>query len=734
MNATPVLTNPWRRWGVCLALLTMLALVSCAGIPTTAPTAAPPSPVPPTAALPNPTQPAVALPNPASAYCGEQGGKLEIRTGTDGGQYGVCVFPNGSECEEWAFFRGECAPAEMQVSTDDLLAQVGATVPQDAFRDGGLKVLPLTVPAGWQKMWAVYTSGMRNYDKDPVPSHLIALYQHAATGWEELARLELTARDSDALAPDYVDASGVTQVQIDPSDTTWIWLQVYGGAGAHSGTYQLISFDGVTMKVEISAFSPSPGMGGVQDINGDGVAEVVVDATDPYVFCYACGVRKIGFQVYAWDKANARLVEMTLQPMLMGQQGHPARVPTNRAVELAEAGLWKDALAKITEARQAAAAAKEPTDNWTLDWDYALIKLNADALAGSIADSAYPLLADVFYGDYAAALDLMRPYSAADLFKSDSPLIAGAVADGWLPELTGDIITSATSALAVAPDLAAAYFLRGWAEYLAGELTPQARADVAHAAVLAPSDALITQGADYVAFLAAAQSSGPAPTVAPAPVATPAPTPFVPQPGPQATRVQFAPGATSATVQGQLAAGAIAEYVLRASANQWMMVSVYSPKDDVWLEISGVQDGQPLLRAALGQTTWSGVLPGTQDYLIKAVSMGGATSFTLSVIIPQRIQFAAGATSATLTGQLAAHETDEYVLRAMAGQTMTVAITAPNNDVLVEIYGIEDGQPLVRTVMGLSQWTGVLPATQDYDVKAVSVGGATSYTMKVTIE
>ena len=166
MNATPVLTNPWRRWGVCLALLTMLLVVSCAGMPTATPAAAPPSAVPPTAAPPSPTQPAVALPNPASAHCGEQGGKLEIRTGTDGGQYGVCIFPNGSECEEWAFFRGECAPAEMQVSTDDLLAQVGATVPQDAFRDGGLKVLPLTMPAGWQKMWAVYTSGMRNYDTD----------------------------------------------------------------------------------------------------------------------------------------------------------------------------------------------------------------------------------------------------------------------------------------------------------------------------------------------------------------------------------------------------------------------------------------------------------------------------------------------------------------------------------------------------------------------------------------
>jgi putative hemolysin len=51
------------------------------------------------------------LPNPASAYCEEQGYRVEIRTDDQGNQYGVCVFPDGSECDEWAFFRGECGPA-----------------------------------------------------------------------------------------------------------------------------------------------------------------------------------------------------------------------------------------------------------------------------------------------------------------------------------------------------------------------------------------------------------------------------------------------------------------------------------------------------------------------------------------------------------------------------------------------------------------------------------------------
>jgi putative hemolysin len=52
------------------------------------------------------------LANPASVYCQEQGYTLEMRTDEDGGQYGVCIFPDGTECDEWAFYRGECGPAE----------------------------------------------------------------------------------------------------------------------------------------------------------------------------------------------------------------------------------------------------------------------------------------------------------------------------------------------------------------------------------------------------------------------------------------------------------------------------------------------------------------------------------------------------------------------------------------------------------------------------------------------
>ncbi|MEI7578541.1 MAG: DUF333 domain-containing protein [bacterium] len=47
------------------------------------------------------------LANPAATFCEENGGKSEIRE-TTVGQTGYCTFAAGSECEEWAFYRGEC--------------------------------------------------------------------------------------------------------------------------------------------------------------------------------------------------------------------------------------------------------------------------------------------------------------------------------------------------------------------------------------------------------------------------------------------------------------------------------------------------------------------------------------------------------------------------------------------------------------------------------------------------
>ena len=64
------------------------------------------SPVPTPAA----TLSSLAIANPAAAYCLQKGYRDEIRTDASGGQSGVCIFTDGTVCDDWAYLRGECAP------------------------------------------------------------------------------------------------------------------------------------------------------------------------------------------------------------------------------------------------------------------------------------------------------------------------------------------------------------------------------------------------------------------------------------------------------------------------------------------------------------------------------------------------------------------------------------------------------------------------------------------------
>jgi putative hemolysin len=56
------------------------------------------------------------LANPASQNCVKQGGTLKIERRPDGGQYGVCIFTDNYQCEEWALFRGECPKNGLRVT------------------------------------------------------------------------------------------------------------------------------------------------------------------------------------------------------------------------------------------------------------------------------------------------------------------------------------------------------------------------------------------------------------------------------------------------------------------------------------------------------------------------------------------------------------------------------------------------------------------------------------------
>jgi len=56
------------------------------------------------------------LANPASQNCVAKGGTLTMEKSPKGGEYGVCVFADNFQCEEWAMLRGQCRTGGVKVT------------------------------------------------------------------------------------------------------------------------------------------------------------------------------------------------------------------------------------------------------------------------------------------------------------------------------------------------------------------------------------------------------------------------------------------------------------------------------------------------------------------------------------------------------------------------------------------------------------------------------------------
>lgn len=93
-------------------ILGALALLCCAcilgaGCTSTGPeqTTTPTGTTTPVTAAPTETETISGMPNPAAVWCQEQGYGYETKKDAAGNEYGVCIFGNGMEADEWAVYR-----------------------------------------------------------------------------------------------------------------------------------------------------------------------------------------------------------------------------------------------------------------------------------------------------------------------------------------------------------------------------------------------------------------------------------------------------------------------------------------------------------------------------------------------------------------------------------------------------------------------------------------------------
>jgi heat shock protein HslJ len=204
-------------------------------------------------------------------------------------------------------------------------------------------------------------------------------------------------------------------------------------------------------------------------------------------------------------------------------------------------------------------------------------------------------------------------------------------------------------------------------------------------------------------------------------------------------RIAFATGATTATVTGHLEASQTDQYVLHALAGQTMTINLTFTSGKALLIVWGA-DGDVLLSDHAEATSFQQVLQTTQDYSIHVRNRpDGPTDYSMTISIPtpasgeKRIEFTPGATVATVSGQLNASASDQYVLNASAGQTMSINLTFSEGAAILVVWG-EDGNVLLSDHAEASSFQMVLPTTQDYHIMVHGrPEGPTAYTMTVSI-
>ncbi|MGE3960976.1 MAG: hypothetical protein AB7F65_04775 [Dehalococcoidia bacterium] len=342
-----------------------------------------------------------------------------------------------------------------------------------------IEVVTASFSTADRELWVAVTSGSGIYELPEAREHVAGVYERSGDDWVELANTTLGS------APTFAEIEIVSE---DYEGSAWI--AIHGLTGAHSGTFELLEFDGVDLISALWWFSSMPGAATIVDLDGAAPPEVVLNATDPYVYCYACGVRAWHEVIYRW--MDGELVEVPLAGV--ADESQLVTDLTEVAAVYAGADLWQRALDAVTEASNIA------PDNADVFWLYTLISRVAESRLLDAGSDAQPFMTYILAGDYDSAVALMRPFTPAQALAPNGPLIAGTVAeDGWEDATALWVLDYTERALAAAPDLAAAHAVRAFGLLVENpDNWAGALAEMEDALRLEPNDDFYLEAVEYL--------------------------------------------------------------------------------------------------------------------------------------------------------------------------------------------------------------------------------------------
>ena len=264
----------------------------------------------------------------------------------------------------------------------------------------------------------------------------IVVYERSGRGWREVARRRSRSHYYTAAVP----------VRIEPANA---WIVAKGAVG-RVPTWEVLRFDGESVHEELVGNWADIML---FDVDLDGIFEILGEDIC-YRWCEGERARSVG--LYRWN--GAEMTQVRLEALSAGSASDATVVvaANNRAVELAGAERWAEALAVVDGTRA------RVTESAVFGRNAGLIDLNAPVPDG------YPWRWErftdyVFAGLWAEAVDLFRHKPILPDFFATFPPYIDEYMD-LLPSVRAafDVTTAART---VAPALPEIEFLHGWAAY-----------------------------------------------------------------------------------------------------------------------------------------------------------------------------------------------------------------------------------------------------------------------------
>lgn len=265
---------------------------------------------------------------------------------------------------------------------------------------------------------------------------------------------------------------------VDGATSQRAWLEAFGETGAHGVTYDLLLWNGRELVAVIGHFTSAPGnvvapgaAAALRDLDGDGVPELVIDRTDPYLFHYTSQVWQADAAVLRRQGDAFREVELSLPAPSVGDD---AMASARASLAFADAGWWGYAL------EQAQQAARLAPDSEALAWNAIVIAERGGAALREAERSAVAWLGALLAGDWGEAVEQMydavptRRWLELDRVLRDTPLAGSETSVAQLVEQRATAALEAADHLPV-HHVAPAWLMRGLARWwLTGEMIPAA--------------------------------------------------------------------------------------------------------------------------------------------------------------------------------------------------------------------------------------------------------------------